>query len=240
MSTRTTYYNLTKPDADEHVLRTVINQNYDAIDLQMHANAQAAQEAAEISADEYDTTATYNPGDFCIYQNTLYKCNATTTGDFDPTKWTATTIAQAFEPKHTWTLLETITADGTQYRYIRDLPKGTSGIFIICYFKETTQAATHFRGQISFDNGATYINMIYMASAITSGDRYGRGSIIKDGNLWQGESIISVTDGGDIQVRALTNGYIITSAEITNVLIRTSAGSGYFESGSTFDIYIRQ
>ena len=46
MSTRTTYYNLTKPDADEHVLRTVINQNYDAIDLQMHANAQAAKEAA--------------------------------------------------------------------------------------------------------------------------------------------------------------------------------------------------
>ena len=241
MSTRTTYYNLTKPDADEHVLRTVINQNYDAIDLQMHANAQAAQEAAEISADEYDTTATYNPGDFCIYQNTLYKCNATTTGDFDQTKWTATTIAAAFEPKHTWTLLETITADGTQFRYISNLPSNTSGILVLCYIKGSQQTATHLRIQVSFDNGQNYSNIAYCATAITDTDRYCRIDILRDGeNFWRAESIISQTEGGDIQLRALQNGYAITSTPMTNLQIRTSSGTAYFESGSTFDIYIRQ
>ena len=44
-------------------------------------------------ADEYDDTHTYNIGDITIYGNTLYICNTNnTTGTFDPSKWTATTI----------------------------------------------------------------------------------------------------------------------------------------------------
>ena len=44
-------------------------------------------------ADEYDDTHTYNKGDVTIYGNTLYICNTNnTTGDFDPSKWTATTV----------------------------------------------------------------------------------------------------------------------------------------------------
>lgn len=44
-------------------------------------------------ADEYDDTHTYNKGDVTIYDNTLYICNTNnTTGTFDPSKWTATTI----------------------------------------------------------------------------------------------------------------------------------------------------
>jgi len=44
-------------------------------------------------ADEYDDTHTYNTGDVTIYDNTLYICNTNnTTGTFDPSKWTATTI----------------------------------------------------------------------------------------------------------------------------------------------------
>lgn len=44
-------------------------------------------------ADEYDDTQTYNKGDVVIYKNTLYICTTNnTTGDFDPTKWTATTV----------------------------------------------------------------------------------------------------------------------------------------------------
>ena len=44
-------------------------------------------------ADEYDDTQTYDKGDVVIYKNTLYICNTNnTTGTFDPSKWTATTI----------------------------------------------------------------------------------------------------------------------------------------------------
>ena len=43
-------------------------------------------------SDSYDPTAAYVKGDLCIYENVLYICTATTTGTFDPSKWTATTI----------------------------------------------------------------------------------------------------------------------------------------------------
>ena len=43
-------------------------------------------------SDSYDPTANYVKGDLCIYENVLYICTATTTGTFDPSKWTATTI----------------------------------------------------------------------------------------------------------------------------------------------------
>lgn len=44
-------------------------------------------------ADEYDDTQTYDKGDVVIYKNTLYICTTNnTTGTWDATKWTATTI----------------------------------------------------------------------------------------------------------------------------------------------------
>ena len=239
MSTRTTYYNLTKPDADEHVLRTVINQNYDAIDLQMHANAQAAEEAAHISADEYDENASYIKGDFCIYENTIYKANKNTSGPFTAADWDATTIADAFEPKHTWTLLDSITADGTVKRYTKDLPANTSGILVFCYFKGTATTTTHARVRISFNNGTTYTGMAYMGSAVTNADRWGRATITKDGNFWSGESELWNSAGGTGNTSKLQNAYVLTNDTITNVQIETTSVYN-FESDSTFEIYIRQ
>ena len=44
-------------------------------------------------ADEYDDTQTYDKGDVVIYKNTLYICNTNnTTGTWDASKWTATTV----------------------------------------------------------------------------------------------------------------------------------------------------
>ena len=238
MSTRTTYYNLTKPDADEHVLRTVINQNYDAIDLQMHANAEAAKEAAHIPADEYDTTATYNPGDFCIYQNTLYKCNATTTGAFDPTKWDATTIAQAFEPKHTWSLFETITADGTdRYAYTSDLPENISGIMINCEVQAAAANLTLSFG-VTF-NGITWLNVGGISGSISTGIRYSRFYYIADGDLWKNISVGAVT--ANSSSGAMTERYnsIVIGGTVKQARLFAPTNE-VIPSGSTFEIYIRR
>ena len=44
-------------------------------------------------ADEYDGIQTYDKGDVVIYKNTLYICTTNnTTGAWDATKWTATTV----------------------------------------------------------------------------------------------------------------------------------------------------
>ena len=242
MSTRTTYYNLTKPDADEHVLRTVINQNYDAIDLQMHANAQAAQEAAEISADEYDTTATYNPGDFCIYQNTLYKMTAagTTSGDFDPTKWTATTIAAAFEPKHTWSLFETITADGNERAYDRQMPANVTGILLRINALQASTASTvglqvKHTGDTTWETAASVSN-----GMATTEDRCFFIEYSKDGNLWRSTHSQSSAGEGAKTISSRYGTFKITNLALTDIRVVASTSGAYFTQNSTIAIYIRQ
>jgi len=47
----------------------------------------------DMISDEYDTTATYNAGNYCIHENALYKCTATTTGLWDSSKWVLTSAS---------------------------------------------------------------------------------------------------------------------------------------------------
>lgn len=50
----------------------------------------------QLIASTYDATSTYEVGDYCIYNNLLYKCNTTisTAEDFDDTKWDQTTLTE--------------------------------------------------------------------------------------------------------------------------------------------------
>lgn len=47
----------------------------------------------------YDNTATYEIGDFCIYNNTLYRCTTaiTVAEDFDNTHWTQTSVEEELD-----------------------------------------------------------------------------------------------------------------------------------------------
>lgn len=42
--------------------------------------------------EDYDSSTTYNEGNFAVYQDILYVCTATTTGTWDSTKWTQTSV----------------------------------------------------------------------------------------------------------------------------------------------------
>ena len=48
----------------------------------------------DMITDEYSSSKTYDIGDYCIYKNTLYRCNTkiTIAENWNPTHWTATTI----------------------------------------------------------------------------------------------------------------------------------------------------
>lgn len=52
-------------------------------------------------SDEYDNTATYAVGDYCIYNNTLYRCTTaiSTAEDFTPAHWTETSIDAELDTK---------------------------------------------------------------------------------------------------------------------------------------------
>lgn len=43
--------------------------------------------------DAYNSSNSYAAGDYCIYENTLYKCTGATSGAWDSSNWTATSIA---------------------------------------------------------------------------------------------------------------------------------------------------
>lgn len=51
----------------------------------------------ENSADRYDPSHSYAVGDLCIHQSILYKCIATTTGDWNESAWEMTTIADELD-----------------------------------------------------------------------------------------------------------------------------------------------
>lgn len=48
--------------------------------------------ARAMTSDEYDQSKTYAVGDYCIYENSLYKCTAAATGVWDATKWKKTAV----------------------------------------------------------------------------------------------------------------------------------------------------
>lgn len=42
--------------------------------------------------DDYNTSTTYNEGDFAVHNDILYVCNGTTSGSWDSSKWTQTSV----------------------------------------------------------------------------------------------------------------------------------------------------
>ena len=54
-------------------------------------------------ADEYSETKTYAVGDYCIYNNTLYKCTkaVSTAGPFTASSWKQTTVASEIDSLYT-------------------------------------------------------------------------------------------------------------------------------------------
>ena len=70
--------------------------------LYVITDAQGSYVKLPVISDAYDSTATSNTGDYCIYNDVLYKCNTdNTTGTWDAQYWDATSVAeelQSFEP----------------------------------------------------------------------------------------------------------------------------------------------
>ena len=96
MATQTQYYNLDKPSYDEVADIEIINANMDKIDQQMRNNADGVNFAKAISSDAYDNSKLYAVGDYCIYENKLYRCiTAIESAEaFTIAKWEQTTVGK--------------------------------------------------------------------------------------------------------------------------------------------------
>ncbi len=96
MATQTQYYNLDKPSYDEVADIEILNANMDKIDQQMRNNADGVNFAKCISSDAYNNSKSYAVGDYCIYDNKLYRCiTAIESAEaFNVEKWEQTTVGK--------------------------------------------------------------------------------------------------------------------------------------------------
>lgn len=90
MASSTSNLGLTKPAYSEQADVAVINTNMDLID------AESGKVRANFSSD-YDDTASYAVGDWCLYNGALYRCNTAISGGetWDSSHWDAYSLGSA-------------------------------------------------------------------------------------------------------------------------------------------------
>ena len=54
---------------------------------------QAIEGTRGLIVSDYNSSSSYSAGDFCLYLGTMYVCTGSTTGSWNPAKWTATSVA---------------------------------------------------------------------------------------------------------------------------------------------------
>lgn len=230
---QTTYYQLSEQDYGENPDVALINGNMDVIDT-------ALNKARIRDTDLYNENSTYAIGDFCIYNDALYRCTGATTGVFDPTKWTLTTIAEAFEPKHRWEVYDTITADGTKSIIQESFSVPVRGVFVEVKL-ETVATNAQFGVVVQFNNSNhTRRSIGDLTAAIQSSVRYLNARYEADGNFWQGwiSNPTGQYEYGSLNARV--DSFFVTDSEIELIEFRTQTSGALIPSGSTMKIYVRR
>lgn len=115
-------------------------------------NAAAIDATQDMIGDVYDSTHTYNVGDYCIHENALYKCKtASTTGTWDPSKWDSITVANeilALKSKE-WKFYTGVLTSDDAYGVIT-IPDASIAFVVLADF-----AVTGFH--LQYSSGATYV-----------------------------------------------------------------------------------
>lgn len=131
------------------------------------ANAEAIEATQDMISDAYDSTHTYNVGDYCIHENVLYRCNtASTTGTWDSSKWDALTVTGDI----TKLLSMFNTGAFNQFRYLGTIQgtaynKAFEDIVAICYpdtyYDTQTFMGVHAASGFRFVVGYMYADKSY-------------------------------------------------------------------------------
>ena len=194
-----------------------------------------------VVAPEYDEETTYLQYEYVLYEGNLYRANTTTSGEFDPTKWTEKTIAQDL------TVLERyvygLTANDVPYDGTQTYDAGSTGKAIKDLAAEVDSLDA---GDIAYNSSTTYNNAtvgkelgdlkgaitqtnniisVYVENENTASQGYSRGQyIIWKGNFYRvispissggtftvNTNIVSASVGGELTPQFLTKQNIANS-----------------------------
>lgn len=94
MSRQTTNYGLTKPDYTDTADIEVVNSNMDIIDEALKVIDTKAQNVMSKNSSAWSSTTTYTVGQYCIYNNSLWKCLVQHSGQTpqEGTYWTKVSL----------------------------------------------------------------------------------------------------------------------------------------------------
>lgn len=141
---------------------------------------QAIEGTQSLIVSDYNSASSYSAGDFCLYLGTMYVCTGTTTGSWNPAKWTATTVAaelksvkskQATDESNISTLQGQMTTANTRIG---------QNEAIVAYPENGSTASTNYTvGQYIARNGSLY----KVIANISAGDQFTGSNISAVDNL---------------------------------------------------------
>lgn len=202
----------------------------------------AINKVVSIIDDKYSSSRTYNKGDFCINNNSLYRCNEDgITGSWDSSKWDITTIGESFEPKPIWELHGTVTADGTSSIIQENFSVPVKGFFVEAKLEESVSDASFGIVAQFNDESNSRRSVGDLSAAITSSVGYLTAKFEQEGNLWLGW-ITTPSPQYTAGARNTRNdGYALDiEGEIELIEFRTQTTSAVIPENSTFKIYVRR
>ena len=118
-----------QPSLSANLLKKEFDKGNETIKTAFNNQVDDLNEVVENIADEYDNTLTYKVGDYCIYENKLYKCitEITTPESFDSSKWESVRIVDEINNKFEWKFLKSVTG-----KTPISLPENFNELFICC------------------------------------------------------------------------------------------------------------
>lgn len=159
----------------------------------------AIERTGNLTTADYDSTTSYSAGDFCKYLGVLYVCTGSTTGTWDPSKWSATTVsgqikaiktAQATDEGNITTLQGQMSAANTK------IGQNTA---ITAYVENNSTSSTNYTvGQYIARNGSLY----KVIANISAGDQFTGSNISAVDNI--GHEVTSLND----QIESINSDYV--------------------------------
>lgn len=154
---------------------------------------QAIEGTQGLIVSDYNSASSYSAGDFCLYLGTMYVCTGSTTGTWNPAKWTATSVAaelksvkskQATDESNISTLQGQMTTANTRIG---------QNEAIVAYPENGSTSSTNYSvGQYIARNGSLY----KVIANISAGDQFTGSNISAVDNLGHEVSALNsiVTD----------------------------------------------
>ena len=177
-----------------------------------------------VVAPEYDEETTYLQYEYVLYEGNLYRANTTTSGEFDPTKWTEKTIAQDL------TVLERyvygLTANDVPYDGTQTYDAGSTGKAIKDLAAEVDSLDA---GDIAYNSSTTYNNATVGKELVDL-----KGAISKD-NMSQ---TLIKTDEVASDLNSAKFGYLVFNTTSSNRPSGASYGVVLTHQGSTWKYQI--